>query len=116
MDGTCSIAHCAASCSGSGSSCSSTARAGTGTVVRRCRPGWKPPGAVGGGLGVALMATLGQTPEMLVVRHDLPRPEPIPLTVRHRPGLAGEIPRRAAAALRRLLATAVTTTNLAKGA
>lgn len=72
--------------------------------------------AVGAGLGVALMATLGQTPEMLVVRDDLPRPEPIPLTVRHRPGLAGEIPRRAAAALRRLLATVVTTPNLAKGA
>jgi DNA-binding transcriptional LysR family regulator len=72
--------------------------------------------AVGAGLGVALMATLGQTPEMLVVRDDLPRPEPIPLTVRHRPGLAGEIPRRAAAALRRLLATAVTIPTLAKGA
>jgi DNA-binding transcriptional LysR family regulator len=72
--------------------------------------------AVGAGLGVALMATLGQTPEMLVARHDLPTPEPIPLAVWHRPGLATEVSRHAAAALRRLLAAAATTPDLAQGA
>ena len=72
--------------------------------------------AVGAGLGVALMATLGQTPDMLVARHDLPTPEPIPLAVWYRSGLPLEIPRHAAAALRRLLVAAVPSPHLAKGA
>ncbi len=37
--------------------------------------------AVRAGLGVALMATLGQAPEGLVAVRDLPSPEPIPLAV-----------------------------------
>lgn len=60
--------------------------------------------AVSAGLGVALMATLGQTPEGLLARHDLPRPEPIPLAVWSRQGLAPAVSRHVSAALRRLLA------------
>ncbi|KRC52590.1 MULTISPECIES: LysR family transcriptional regulator [unclassified Nocardioides] len=60
--------------------------------------------AVGAGLGVALMATLGQTPEGLVRRDDLPTPEPIRLHVCSRPGLPTEAAEATAAALRPLLA------------
>ena len=60
--------------------------------------------AVGAGLGVALMATLGQTPNGLVVRDDLPRPVPLPLYVCPRPGLDETIARIAADAVQPLLA------------
>jgi DNA-binding transcriptional LysR family regulator len=60
--------------------------------------------AVGAGLGVALMATLGQTPERLIARHDLPTPEPIMLGVWPRPGLPTKVKRSAVDALRHLLA------------
>jgi len=59
--------------------------------------------AVRAGIGVALMATMGQTPEGLVARDDLPRPDPLPLTVRPRQGLAPAITTRTAEALRPLL-------------
>jgi DNA-binding transcriptional LysR family regulator len=72
--------------------------------------------AVSAGLGVALLATLGQPPEMLVARHDLPTPEPIPLAVWHRPGLATGISYHAAVVLRRLLAAAAPPPDLADGA
>jgi len=44
--------------------------------------------AVAAGAGVALMATLGQTPAGLVPRDDLPRPVPLELGVWSRQGLA----------------------------
>ena len=47
--------------------------------------------AVGAGLGVALMATLGQTPEGLVPRSDLPTPEPLQLFVCARQGLPSQV-------------------------
>ncbi|MCK9895936.1 LysR family transcriptional regulator [Frankia sp. AgB32] len=90
--------------------------------------------AVGAGLGVALMATLSQTPEGLVARDDLPAPRPLPLAVWSRQGLAETISWRVAEALRGLLAeraapgpaaadldpapklNRVPTTELAKGA
>jgi DNA-binding transcriptional LysR family regulator len=59
--------------------------------------------AVGAGLGVALLATLGQTPEGLTIRADLPRPAPLPLAVWSRAGLAPEISRAAAKVTRQLL-------------
>ncbi|TQS46892.1 LysR family transcriptional regulator [Cryptosporangium phraense] len=59
--------------------------------------------AVGAGLGVALMATLGQTPEGLVPRVDLPAPRPLPLNVWSRTGLPPEVTQAAAAAIARLL-------------
>lgn len=62
--------------------------------------------AVGAGLGVALMATLGQTPEGLVPRSDLPTPDPLTLYVCSRPGLTGGVAELAAAALRPLLTDA----------
>ena len=37
--------------------------------------------AVRAGLGIGLMATLGQSPDGLVARDDLPSPEPIALSV-----------------------------------
>jgi len=43
--------------------------------------------AVRAGLGVGLMATLGQTPDGLVARDDLPTPEPITLSVWSKRGL-----------------------------
>ncbi len=61
------------------------------------------------GLGVALMATLGQTPEGLEARDELPRPEPIPLTVWSRAGLAPAVSRHVSSALRRLLAPSAVT-------
>ncbi len=59
--------------------------------------------AVGAGLGVALMATLGQVPEGLVRRDDLPAPEPLQLYVSARPGLPAGVARLAADAVRPLL-------------
>jgi len=59
---------------------------------------------VSAGLGVALMATLDQTPEGLAARTELPRADPIPLAMWSRHGLAPEVSRQVAAALRRLLA------------
>ncbi len=44
--------------------------------------------AVIAGLGVALMATLEQTPEGLEARDELPRADPIPLAMWSRQGLA----------------------------
>ena len=78
--------------------------------------------AVGAGMGVALMATLGQTPERLIARHDLPKPDPIALAVWRRPGLSAEISRSTADALRHLLAASAAippsepNLKLAKGA
>ena len=63
--------------------------------------------AVSAGLGVALMATLDQTPEGLEARNDLPRPEPIPLAVWSRQGLASAVAEHVSDALRCLLATPV---------
>lgn len=59
--------------------------------------------AVGAGLGVALMATLGHTPEGLVRRDDLPEPGPIDLYVCSRPGLPTGVAELAADAVRPLL-------------
>ncbi|MDT5030586.1 MAG: hypothetical protein QOC94_757 [Actinoplanes sp.] len=63
--------------------------------------------AVRARIGVALMATVGQTPEGLVARDDLPRALPVPLIVRPRQGLSAEITARTAEALRPLLATSI---------
>jgi hypothetical protein len=60
--------------------------------------------AVTAGLGVALLATLEQTPEGLQAQNDLPRADPIPLTVWSREGLAPALSRHVSGALRRLLA------------
>lgn len=59
--------------------------------------------AVGAGLGVALMATLGRTPDGLVARDDLPRPEPLTLYVCPRPGLDESVAHLTADAIRPLL-------------
>ena len=59
--------------------------------------------AVGAGLGVALLATLGRAPEGLTIRDDLPRPAPLPLAVWSRAGLPAEIWQAAAEVTRRLL-------------
>lgn len=61
--------------------------------------------AVGAGLGVALMATLGQTPDGLIARDDLPTPEPLTLYVSPRTGLTDTVTQLAADAIRPLLAT-----------
>jgi hypothetical protein len=52
---------------------------------------------------VALMATLGQTPEGLAPRDDLPKPRPLPLAVWARKGLSVEITHAAAEAMSDLL-------------
>jgi DNA-binding transcriptional LysR family regulator len=65
--------------------------------------------AVGAGAGVALLATLGQTPEGLVARDDLPRPEPLPLALWTRQGVAPTVSGRVSDALCRLLTTPVLT-------
>lgn len=67
--------------------------------------------AVGAGLGVALMATLGQTPDGLVPRPDLPTPEPLQLYVCARRGLADPIVDRAASVVRPLLGSALVTAS-----
>jgi DNA-binding transcriptional LysR family regulator len=59
--------------------------------------------AAGAGLGVALMATLGRTPEGLVRRVDLPQPEPVDLYVCSRPGLPADVTALAVDAVRPLL-------------
>jgi DNA-binding transcriptional LysR family regulator len=64
--------------------------------------------AVRAGLGVALMATMGQTPEGLVARDDLPAPAPLTLTIWPRQGLAAEVAHRTAEALRPFLLTPAT--------
>jgi DNA-binding transcriptional LysR family regulator len=63
--------------------------------------------AVAAGMGVALMATLGETPTGLVPRDDLPAAEPIRLYVCRRTGLDEAITGRVTDALRPLLAPAV---------
>lgn len=60
--------------------------------------------AVGAGLGIALMATFGQTPEGLVALDDLPRPAPLPLALWARQGLPAKTAQRVAEALRQVLA------------
>jgi DNA-binding transcriptional LysR family regulator len=60
--------------------------------------------AVRAGLGVGLMATLGQGLEGLVARHDLPRPRPVVLSVWPRRGLRPDLVEGAAAALLGLVA------------
>ncbi|WP_280271770.1 LysR family transcriptional regulator [Nocardia wallacei] len=59
--------------------------------------------AVATGVGVALLATLGQTPEGLVPRPDLPAAQPLHLSVGVRPGLPTTTAKIAADALRPLL-------------
>ncbi|AHH21485.1 putative transcriptional regulator, LysR family [Nocardia nova SH22a] len=59
--------------------------------------------AVATGVGVALLATLGQTPEGLVPRPDLPAAQPLHLSVGARPGLPAATAKIAADALRPLL-------------
>jgi DNA-binding transcriptional LysR family regulator len=59
--------------------------------------------AVRAGLGIGLMATLGQTPDGLVARHDLPAPEPITMSVWPRRGLPRDLTDQVADSLRRLL-------------
>jgi DNA-binding transcriptional LysR family regulator len=61
--------------------------------------------AVRAGLGIGLMATLGQSPDGLVARHDLPAAQPIALTMRPRPGLPSDLVDGATTALLRLLST-----------
>jgi DNA-binding transcriptional LysR family regulator len=65
--------------------------------------------AVIAGLGVALMATLEQTPEGLEARDELPRADPIPLAMWSRQGLAPAVSRHVSRALRRLLAAPAVT-------
>ena len=60
--------------------------------------------AVRAGLGIGLMATLGQTPDGLVARDDLPSPESIALSVWPRRGLPLDLTEGVAESLRRLLA------------
>ena len=59
--------------------------------------------AVAAGAGVALMATLGQTPAGLVRRDDLPRGVPLELAVCPRQGVAAQLIQCVADAVRRLI-------------
>jgi DNA-binding transcriptional LysR family regulator len=61
--------------------------------------------AVGAGLGVALMATMGQTPEGLVPCTELPTPEPLRLYVCARRGLPADVVTLTASAVQPLLGT-----------
>jgi DNA-binding transcriptional LysR family regulator len=61
--------------------------------------------AVAAGAGVALMATLGQTPEGLQARPELPRPAPLPISVWSRQGVSSDVSERIADALRRVMHT-----------
>jgi DNA-binding transcriptional LysR family regulator len=63
--------------------------------------------AVSAGLGVALMATLGQAPEGLVACSDLPKPEPVPLAVWSRQGLAPTVAEHVSDVLRCMLAAPI---------
>lgn len=58
--------------------------------------------AVGAGLGVALMATLGHTPEGLAQRSDLPTPTPLQLYTCARRGLPADVAHLTANALKPL--------------
>jgi hypothetical protein len=58
------------------------------------------------GLGVALLATVGQTPEGLVRRDDLPAAAAIALSVYSRRGLAPGLAEGAARSIRHVLAAA----------
>jgi DNA-binding transcriptional LysR family regulator len=60
--------------------------------------------AVAAGMGVALMATQGETPTGLVPREDLPAAEPLRLYVCTRPGLMDSVAERVTEAVRPLLA------------
>jgi len=62
--------------------------------------------AVAAGLGVALMATLGDTPPGLVPRDDLPAPGPLELVACPRAGLSDGITEQVVDALRPVLAAA----------
>jgi len=62
--------------------------------------------AVSAGLGVALMATLGQAPAGLVARDDLPAPEPLPLALWSQPGIPAAASAQVSDALRLALAAA----------
>jgi DNA-binding transcriptional LysR family regulator len=62
--------------------------------------------AVRAGLGVGLMATLGQRLDGLVARDDLPPPPPLPLSIWPRRGLPTSLVDGAAQALREVLTTA----------
>lgn len=59
--------------------------------------------AVAAGVGVALLATLGQAPEGLVARHDLPQAAPMEFSVWWRTGLDPALGARVADALRRVI-------------
>jgi DNA-binding transcriptional LysR family regulator len=59
--------------------------------------------AVRAGLGIGLMATLGQCPEGLVAREDLPAAPPLPLSLSPRRGLPAGLTTTTAASLTRLL-------------
>lgn len=65
--------------------------------------------AVRAGLGVGLMATLGQSPDGLVARDDLPEAPPMPLSMWTRRGLPLDVADTAADALHRLLSPALPT-------
>jgi DNA-binding transcriptional LysR family regulator len=71
--------------------------------------------AVGAGLGVALMATLGQTPDGLVVVDDLPVPVPLDLAIWSRGGIDVEVTRRTAQALRTRLVSVPGEPNASRG-
>ncbi|MEV4351381.1 LysR substrate-binding domain-containing protein [Actinoplanes sp. NPDC049596] len=62
--------------------------------------------AVRAGLGVGLMATLGEHPDGLVPRDDLPPPAPLELSVRSRRGITRELVEGAVASLAPLPAAA----------
>lgn len=62
--------------------------------------------AVAAGLGVALLATAAVPVEGLVVRTDLPAPEPLPLAAWCRQGLDPAVAEHATTSLRRTLAAA----------
>jgi DNA-binding transcriptional LysR family regulator len=76
--------------------------------------------AAAAGLGVALLATLGTTPDGLVACHGLPSPEPVPLTLWRRQGLDPTVSGHTISSLRRLLSAprspAGTVTPIARGA
>ncbi|GLZ42625.1 LysR family transcriptional regulator [Actinokineospora sp. NBRC 105648] len=59
--------------------------------------------ATAAGLGVAVLATFGTTPQGLVPRRDLPKLEPLPLFIWNRQGLDPTVSRHAVVSLRRLL-------------
>ena len=72
-------------------------------ALRRLATGLAAVGMLTMSSGVALMATLGQTPEGLVRRDDLPLPQPLRLSVCARPGLGADVVHVVAETLRPLL-------------